>query len=389
MDRRQDTGTVLKPVEPVYGKPILHGDEARRALKDFIERERERFREAGVDWDQKAVAEAIYRFRASEAYLGPLSAASWAGWAARELKIITKKGRLVPFMVNSEQYALLEIVCQKIREQKPVRIVILKARQIGFSTLVQALQFWATSLKPFTNATTIAHKSQATGNLHAMYTRFLRYLEYSPRTVRSNRRGVIFAPPHESTVVLDTAQEKEAGRSGTNQLVHGSEVAFWPWAEDTWLSLVQTVGDEPGTMIIMESTANGVGGLFYDTYMRARSGKSGYEAVFFPWWQHPEYQVPLTTTERNNILKTLDPTEKNGIDQFAWTAEQIAWRRRAISDKCQGDVAKFRQEYPATDLEAFVASGTHVFDPELVSRRIREAEQRAPIFIGTITGGVS
>ncbi len=67
-----------------------------------------------------------------------------------------------------------------------------------------------------------------------------------------------------------------AGRSRTVNALHGSEVAFWDHTAEMMLGLRQTIPNSPKSMILLESTANGVGNWYYDTWNAAVDGDNDY-----------------------------------------------------------------------------------------------------------------
>jgi len=359
-------------------------EEAQKALLDVMKEAREWYGDHGVEWDDAAKDEVAFRFYASERYLGPLCEESFSYWLERNVYIQTKDARLIKFRPNIMQRRFLRELFSLHKEGKPVRIVILKARQFGFSTLIQILCFFFTATRRNTCATVISHKKDSTDHLFEISRRCYRGLRYKPRKMRSNRKMMAWAHPWDSKIVLETAEGQEAGRSATNSILHASEIAFWKDATRTWLALSQTVGDYPGTMIFQESTANGIGNTFYSNYMSAKERKSRYIALFFPWHENPEYAIPVTQSHAEEIMSSLDDEEQAGVEQFGWTPEQVLWRRFTIEEKCEGDIALFHQEYPATDMEAFLVSGNPVFDQALVQHRLCEARKRHPIFVGVI-----
>lgn len=333
-------------------------------------------------------SDAIYRFRASELFLGKPSAATFAGWAARELKIQLKNpsgdgGRVVPFRVNAVQYDLLKAIYDDTARNLPVRYVILKARQFGVSTIIQAVEFKTVTTEEAVNAVTVAHKAEATATLHQIFDRFLKRLAHRPLTQATNKRGVTMADPWDSRIRLETAEAKEVGRSTMNRIVHMSELAFWPFAERGRLGLVQTVGDYPGTMIFEESTANGLGNLFHNEYKSAKARMGRFKAFFYPWHVHAEYRHAVKPSLAKDIMSGLDAEERMGRDRYGWDAEQILWRRLTIHDKCGGDVMLFHQEYPADDTEAFLTSGAPAFDLEAVQKRLTMAQRKTP-YVGVL-----
>ena len=221
------------------------------------------------------------------------------------LKIQDKAGRLTPLKFNPPQLRLYAEIERQQQAGKPVRIIILKARQIGFSTAVAALFYQRAATIPNTHAMIVAHKADASANI---FNKTKLFWECSPEEVRplkraSNARELIFENPAaksgeraaepglRSRIEIETAGNKEAGRSATIQLLHLSELAFWPHAEQTMASLMQAVPNLPGTMVVIESTANGAGGAFYQEWQRAAKGESAFAPLFFPWFEHGEYRM--------------------------------------------------------------------------------------------------
>ena len=174
-----------------------------------------------------------------------------------------------------------------------------------------------------------------------------------------------------SRIRCATAGGQGVGRSFTLKALHLSEVAFWPGDKaGTLLGLLQAVPEEPGTMIIIESTANGFEEFkkrWDDAVEGSRRGEDSYIPVFFAWHEMKEYRrkVPagfVPTDEEIELSQTF------GLD-----LEQIAWRRWAIQNLCGGDINRFRQEYPSSPDEAFIATGKCVFDKDMLILRRQQA----------------
>jgi hypothetical protein len=158
-----------------------------------------------------------------------------------------------------------------------------------------------------------------------------------------------------------TAGTKATGRSSTIQLFHGSEVAHWPYAQSHAAGVLQAVPDAPGTEIILESTAHGVGNFFHQTWREAEAGINDYIAIFVPWYWQEEYRRPVP----ENFA--LDEEEREYAANYGLDLEQMAWRRAKIAQL--QDPLLFKQEYPACAAEAFQLSGHESFiAPELVAR---------------------
>ncbi len=296
------------------------------------------------------------------------------------LKIRTKSGSLVSLKLNEPQLRLYEVIAKRYKAGKPVRVIILKARQMGFSTLTEGIVFWATATRENTDSMIIAHKDEATANLFRMSKLFYEQLPapIKPMLQASNAQELNFDKPSrdrserkglKSRIRCATAGGSGQGRSYTLRNVHMSEFAFWPGDKlETYSGIMQAVPDEPGTIVIVESTANGYD-MFKTLWDRAvaaqQSGDDeGFIPVFFPWYEMSEYRRPVPPgfelTDEERELKAA----------FKLDDEQIAWRRWCIEVNCGGELNKFKQEYPATPDEAFIATGTCVFDKEaLVLRR--------------------
>ncbi len=170
----------------------------------------------------------------------------------------------------------------------------------------------------------------------------------------------------------------DIGASMTLTDLHLSEVARWPNASVTLTSLLQAVPDEPGTSIIFESTAQGVGNEFHRRYKEAKEGKSEYIAIFIAWFENPDYAFPIREGEKFEwTKKELDLKKK-----FNLTNEQLKWRRFTIRDKCNGKESIFQQEYPSTDEEAFLTSGNKKYDIEIIEQAAKHVIP--PIAIGNL-----
>lgn len=276
---------------------------------------------------------------------------------------------------------------------KPKRYIILKARQLGMSTFTEGCIYHDTSTREYVNSLIIAHEEKATLNLFQMSKLFY---EESPLAIRpmkkySNGKELVFENPTtddaeklenpglRSKITIATAGTSDTARSGTYHNVHVSEIAFFPNPENTMLALLQCVPDEPNTMVVLESTANGVGGYFYDMWYAACRGENDFTPVFFPWFSDNSYSVEFDSEEEKQSFieevnrvhidssgKEVHTDEWYLIEQFGVTYEQLLWRKKTIANKCGGDLDLFHQEYPATPEEAFIASGRPVFNMKAV-----------------------
>ena len=165
---------------------------------------------------------------------------------------------------------------------------------------------------------------------------------------------------------------------------HNSEVGSWPFAEFVIPALMPTIPKTPESLIILESTAKGVGNFFHNEWLRAKEGLSNFYPFFLAWFDLNTYSREFNTpTDKVAFVDHFDDEEKELRRVYNLTAEQLLWRRLEIKD-LGGDVEVFRQEYPANDVEAFLVSGSPIFD----RRRLREylLQCKAPSFVGDLVG---
>lgn len=303
------------------------------------------------------------------------------------LRIRTKEQKLSPLVFNEAQEHLYDVIRQQAAEGKPIRIIVLKGRQEGISTVTEGLMFQDTVTRPNVKTLIVAHDTTATGNLFKMNKLFYDCLPPWARPLRknSNAKELVFENPTRddgkkrrrpglrSSIRCQTAGKGGVGRSDTLTNVHISEYAFWPNnKEDLLLGVMQTVPNDPGTMVVIESTANGVE-HFKALWDGAVAGDNEWVPVFLPWYMEKGYRMACTggeawTGEERQLQKDF------GLDE-----EQLMWRRWCIKANCGGNADKFRQEYPNTPEEAFLLSGRPYFDNRALAVRRMHAPEPARV----------
>ena len=285
-------------------------------------------------------------------------------FAEDQIQIITKDASrgFVPFRLNTCQEIITEKLNKQLAETGKVRAIVLKARQQGISTYCAGRVFWKTYFTPYSRSVVMAHDSATSDALFGMSKNLISNMnkEFRPDTLRSNAKEIKFAH-NEGQYRLYTAGSPEAGRGTTPTILHASEVAFWQHDEKILAGLFQGISQAPGTEVILESTANGAQGEFYRLWKTAERGEGDYLPIFLPWFITPEY-----TKEAPESFEPTDEEQKL-IDQYDVTFGQLYWRRLKISE---GGERKFRQEYPSCAEEAFLVSGSNVFDLEKVNKLI-------------------
>lgn len=279
----------------------------------------------------------------------------------KKLKIVDKNGLLVDFEPNWAQLELIEEVERQIEAGVPVRIIVLKARQIGISTVIEALMFVLTFLIDRMRGLVVAHDQDSAQHLLSMTQNYWdTYVFNKLYTTKYKSRNELAWEETKSSLKVATARNSRSGRSRTIHFLHASEVGFYDDASTLMTGLRQSIPSSNAlTFIFLESTANGIGNYFYEEWIKAEDGETEYSALFFPWWRHPEYLasevgVPIELGE-------LDDEENQLRNNLGISDDRLAWRRWAIKNLCQGDLHQFHQEYPASPEEAFISAGVNVF----------------------------
>lgn len=283
--------------------------------------------------------------------------------------IKTKDMQLIPLKLNTVQRRLMKKIWDTLQAGEPVRLLIPKARQHGISTFTEAMIYCICAFQANTNAIIIADEKSKARGIFEMSKLMHRKMAGIIRTeiAKSNATELSFSENESKIVVAVDA------RSGTFHLFHSSETAFYKRAEETMLGALQTVPDAPGTIVIMESTGNGVMNYFHRAVLNAMAGRSDYEVFFIPWFDNPDYKrkapkdFQLTNGEHGDEISLKA--------KFNLTNDQLYWRRKTIENACGGDLHKFMQEYPATIEECFQGSGYPVFDHEKLTEIDTAASQ--------------
>ena len=327
-------------------------------------------------------------------------------WAATLVRIKNKDGGDdVLFRLRFPQRILVSRFEECRREGKPIRLILLKARQWGGSTTTQLYMAWLQFLhKRGLNSLIIAHQGTASDEIKDMFDRMIKaypteflyklgdtFSENEPKLVGVGKSGSTHRVPQRNCKIkIGTAERPDGCRGGDYALVHLSEVGIWRKTdgkspEDIVRSACSGILLRPLTMIVMESTANGTGNFFHDEYKAAASPdiQSQFSALFIPWYQIEQYSKPfINDKERRGFAIRLyanrnsDTTSSNREEpgKYLWwlweakgaTLEAINWY---ISERAgKNDHGVMASEFPSDDIEAFVHSGQMVFDRYLVEK---------------------
>lgn len=298
-------------------------------------------------------------------------------FAADNLQIRSKEGTVTALKLNRAQEYIHERLEAQRKETGKVRAIILKGRQQGCSTYVEARYYWRTVFRTGVRTFILAHEKDSTSAIYEMARRYHENNPIAPDTGTSNARELVFSDL-DSGYRIGTAGNESVGRGTTIQYFHGSEVAFWPRRSEGEITkgIFQAVPDMPETELILESTANGIGNFFHSETLKAMRGEGEFQLIFVPWhWQEEYRKTPPREFRRT-------PEEQELVDQYGIDDEQLAWRRNKIIELTTAlidGVKAFRQEYPFDIHEAFQYSGeAGMISPQLVqkARKIKVPESR-------------
>lgn len=288
---------------------------------------------------------------------------------------------------NSIQRQLFRIYCWCQDNGVPCNTIGLKSRKEGLSTGATALAYHHLS-EHRAEGIFIGTENLISDTLTSMLRRYAERDAFPWGTTMRWRESTNSGTwSHGSKVSRETAMDSGAGRSGTIQVLVATEVAHWPSdgvrsADDTMLSILNSMPDIANLLRVVDSTANGATGWFYDTYQGAvtfeerKAGKrgNGWIRLFEPWHSNPLRRVMIDDTQRAQIQATLTSREQTGQVLYGWSEEQIEWRRQTLATKCKGDEKKFDQEYPESEDVAFLTSGNPKFNTLEVAKLLRVAE---------------
>lgn len=296
-------------------------------------------------------------------------------------------------VIHPAQLDILDQVNRCINSRTPCRIIVLKARQIGISTIIEAIQFALSFMLKRMRGLVIAHEMDSSEHILGMTQNYFdTFFARDAYTQRNKSTKILSWVETQSQIRISTAKNAQAARGRTIQFLHGSEVGFWDNADVLMTGLAQAIPLLALTFVFLESTANGIGNYFHKTWNQAVSGDLDYLPRFYPWWTHPEYLgsiLGLPTInghldeEERALVKLLRNPPKERWNDFhsnpvddGEILDRLTWRRYAIKNLCKSDLDKFHQEYPSTPEEAFLSTGTNIFPLDKLNDAFKEIQYR-------------
>ena len=334
---------------------------------------------------------------------------------------IKPKGGGLPFrfVLRRPQRRLLRWLEERRKKNRPIRLILLKARQWGGSTVIQMYFLWLQLMwQKGLNSLIIAQVKDTAETIRGMFdealkefpTKFLHemgevYSESEPKFVGVGTSGNVKKVPQRFCKIKVGSMQKPTSANGEDyNLIHCSEVGLWEKTEgkspeEVIQNATNGVLYRPYTMIVYESTANGTGNFFHQEWLAAEKGDSVFEPFFVPWFEiydlyHLDFESKKQKEEfakwlyenRNNT-NTMSNREEPvtylwKLWQMGAPLEALNWyivERKKFTD--HGDMAS---GFPSDPVEAFKHSGAKVFAEEKVDQFKKGC--RAPKFIGDVYG---
>ncbi|AKA71216.1 terminase large subunit domain-containing protein [Clostridium scatologenes] len=286
-------------------------------------------------------------------------------WIGAFVKIVNKDTKTVPFILTEEQKQFVEGL-EKFN-------IVLKSRQLGLSVCTVALAIRQCIVYPNSCCLLVSHDQKSCNaifdKLKQQFNSLPSWLK--PKEIANNRQEIKMA--NGSKITCCCAGNKDVGRGDTLHLVHLSEFAFWKMPEKQLNSITQALA--PDGKLIIESTANGLN-YFHDLYFQAKNNENSYKSFFFNWINGStlfkkdyDNSVEIYKSKNNKLLDVAELSdEEKELVKLGASLEQLMWRRLKVASS---GLDAFHQEYPSTDIEAYISSGANVFS----NKKIDEVER--------------
>lgn len=312
-----------------------------------------------------------------------------------------ERGRLrtlYPFF--SHQDIIAETVEDEWRRKGCCRLIILKPRQAGSTTWNAALIFHSTIFVPNTFSLVMAQDDAVSGEI---YQRIIDAYHNLPWWMRpeylSKQQGrqVIFQRSDEhqrsvdpglgSTLHISNAQKSTGVAIGrTIKNILASEVSRWPDAQ-VWTADIKPSLNAPDMLGIIESTAYGRSGLYYNLWRAAEDGKSIWRALFIPVYKVRKYSLPVYKSD-DFVLTDDEKQLRRNVKQkenFIIPLGFFKWRRNEIIETINATRSDetHLESYPVTARGAFISSGFCAFPRNCLNEQ-EQNHSKPPILIGEI-----
>ena len=313
-------------------------------------------------------------------------------YMSKNVLIVNKQKKRQKLKLNSIQIAIDKKIDELREKGIPPRIIVLKARQEGVTTYSQGKMISQACQNKDMNWRIVSHEKDSTSAIFSK-TKFMYDNlddDIKPLQRASNARELVLDKPRHydgkneglnSKIVVKIAGKETIGRGDTYSFVHMSEFAFWSGSGDNnpssqLTAIMQAIPETLDSLAIIESTAKGYND-FKDTWDKAVNGENGWTPLFFSWFENEEYKKEFENEEqKKEFEKSLDEYELQIRKECNLSLEQINWYRYTKKVKCNNNKNKMKQENPTFPEEAFIFSGTPIFDNDLIMSRINFLERR-------------
>lgn len=312
-------------------------------------------------------------------------------WAVTCDKIqdkLTKK--YIKLRLNRGQRRLVASFEKQRLAGVPIRVILVKARQWGGSTATQMYMLWLQLFHYYNWHSAIVSQLKAqSANVRNMIVRTIK--EYpninNKPTIKTvpGTQNIKYIVERGCQIQVGSAEKPDAIRSFDIAMCHMTELAFWASTktksgDDLIQSLYAAIPEMPGTFMVMESTAKGVGNFFHEQWLAATTQGSQYQPVFVPWFEIEMYTKPISNYTK--FIETMSAYEWWQWRQGA-TLEGINWYRWYKKIKTYSDF-RMKSEFPTTADEAFQSSAGAYFTEDIIERARKDC--REPIWMGDIRG---
>jgi len=282
---------------------------------------------------------------------------------------------MVPFRPRRAQQAFFNAIVAQHRAGFPVRIIILKSRRLGFSAATSALFYTLAFNQPDTFAFVCAHDKPSSV---VLFDRVRLFHQFNPerddgKMDYENRYELYWKVPHNSKFQVQQAGKTTLKRGDLIHLAHLSEAAWYENDASTIQSVLSCVPNVPGTIVIIESTANTDAGAFADRWGRAVAHQvdnpgslDEYIPLFFSPLDDPECVMPVPKNYKGGQATEAELRLVHEFGSRRVTKDHLYWRRRILEDQCGNDDKKLQRDYPYTPGEAFIGVGSAVFEGAMV-----------------------
>jgi hypothetical protein len=283
---------------------------------------------------------------------------------------------------NKAEFFLPNPPQENYLKNKSGRDIVLKTRQVGFTTLsaVRGLDYalWEPNMK----TGIMAHLQLTVGTIFTDLVKFT--YEWFKRDW-----GHLYAPTEKSSNTTELAFKDDGlGRALDSSMrvlydFRGKTVNFLHVSEASRVEDERLLGSLQGVPVngevILESTPHGRGGQFYRLWNSFKTnGKTApYQGFFIPWfdfypelpdsWKEAEEGVKWTPYEEDLLKADLKPYH-------------LLWRRWCIEANCNGDPDQFENEYPSNDRDCFLTGEFAVYPNAIL--KAQDKNTREPSYIG-------